>query len=252
MRLDEEMRRRFWEQGYLVVENVLTPAEIEAGRSAVDSLEREGSREDGELLFREGCLHIVWHVPGRRDLLGRMVRHPAVLSLLEDLFGEPPAVVGGIMIAKSPSDNWAIPWHQDTGVWVDRIPPGEPEDIRGGHPVVRTRGLELARCVNARIHLDDALPETGGLWVLPGSHARNLGADGPKQVEHEAGVPAAAPVGSVLFYVPLLFHRSEKGADEAKRRVVHLSYRPASLRLPFAGWYPWGLPEPVTPVPLLP
>ena len=244
-------REQFWREGYLVVPNVLTPPEIEAGRAAVEAVERTGAPDDIELSWREQFLYLIWHLPGRSDVLGRYPRHAKVLAVLEALMGEPAAVIGGFMIDKPPTDNWAIPWHQDTGVWVDQLPPGAPEDIRGGHPVVKTEREELAPCITVRLSLDDAIEETGGMWVLPGSHVRNLGPKGRQEVEHEVGVPASLPAGGALFYVPLLFHRSEPSARGGRRRIVQISYHPRSYQLPFAGWYPWGLPDPLAPLPLL-
>lgn len=240
----------FRDQGYLVVEGVLTTAEIEVLKEAVARLEQEGDRQDLSLKWSKENLTTILDLPVRAGSLSRLLQYRPVLSLVEQLAGAPLRVAGGLLLDKDPENNWEIGWHQDTGICVAAIPPGKPEDIRGGRPFYRTKGLELARDVACRIALDPATAESGGLYLLPGSHRANLGSgDHVKQrFAAEQGIPAQQAPGSALCYCPLTLHRSEKMALPGRRRILHLRYSLADLKLPGAVPYPWPQPCPVTPL----
>lgn len=248
--LTRERIRLFHDQGYLVVENVLTKAEVEILREALVqlALASPGVGKGGEP--STNYLKAVHDLPQRPGPLGCVLRYRPVLQLAEHLVGGPVQTTGGLLIAKDPESNWDIPWHQDTGIYVAATPPGEPEDIRDGLPVYTTKHLELSSNVTCRLALDPALADSGGLYVLPGSHQKNLGqgADFKERIVGETGVLAPQPLGSALFYRPLILHRSEKMAVPGFRRILHLSYGPMDLRLPGAQIYPWSQPCPLTPV----
>ncbi|MBI2506352.1 MAG: phytanoyl-CoA dioxygenase family protein [Candidatus Latescibacteria bacterium] len=173
-----------------------------------------------------------------------------MLALVEQLIGSPVRVTGGLLLDKDPQHNWEVPWHQDTGIYVAETPPGEKDDVRGGLPVYSTRGLELAGDVTCRLALDPALVDSGGLYVLPGTHREHLGKTVAERFGSEKGVSAPQPIGSALSYNPLILHRSEKMTSaQQHRRILHLSWGPADLRLPDgAQIYPWPQPCPLTPV----
>ncbi|MBI2191264.1 MAG: phytanoyl-CoA dioxygenase family protein [Planctomycetes bacterium] len=248
--LTPEQVHFFRERGYLVVENVVSPTEVQVLREALGTLERDGDRKDVALSWSGEYLSLIRDVPRRRGPLARLLQHPRLLGLVEQLVGGRVRVTGGLMMDKPPGGDWEIGWHQDSGIYVAQIPPGEPEDIRGGIPVLRTKGLELRRNVSARVALDPATAETGALYVVPGSHRENLGkGDHVKErFASEKGVIAHQLAGSVLFYCPLTLHRSEKMTAPGRRRILHLQYGPLDLTLPGAELFPWTQPCPLTPL----
>lgn len=248
--LAQEQLDCFRSQGYLVVEGVLTGTEVEILQEAVARLEQQGDHQDPGFKWFKETLTTILDLPTRAGPLSRLLQYRPVLSVVEQLTGGPVRVTGGLLLDKAPDNNWEIGWHQDTGVCVAAPPPGEPEDIRGGRPFYRTKGLELARDVACRIALDPAGAESGGLYLLPGSHRANLGSgDHVKQrFAGEKGVPIQQLPGSALCYCPLTLHRSEKMAVPGRRRILHLRYSPAELKFSGALPYPWLQPCPVTPL----
>lgn len=252
--LTQEQLKLFHDQGYLIVENILTQLDVEKSRAALAQLASAppGAENDGKP--SANYLKAIHDLPQRPGLLGVVLRYRPLLQLVEQLVGGPVQTTGGLLIAKGPESNWDIPWHQDTGIYVAAIPPGEPEDIRDGLPVFTTKHLELHRNATCRLALDPALADSGGLYVLPGSHDKNLGQGEnlAKRIAGETGVLAPQPLGSALFYKPLILHRSEKMAVPGFRRILHLSYGPMDLCLPGAQIYPWFQPRPLTPVAELP
>ena len=234
----------------MVVEDLVPSSVVETLISAVDEIEQRGDRKDISLSWTEDMITTMMNVPAREGALGRYIRYRPVLELAEKLVGGPARVTGGLLLDKNWENNFDIGWHHDSGEFVAAIPPGEPEDIRNGMPVLRTHGLELAQNVTVRLALEPSTAETGGLYLLPGSHKKNLGKGDPvkEMFKHLEGELAHQPAGSVLFYRPLTLHRSEKRTRPGRRRILHIKYGPVDLQLPGAEPYPWPHPCPLTPV----
>ena len=122
---------------------------------------------------------------------------------------------------KRPRVGGPNPWHQDWPYW-------DFADDR-------------SRIVTAMLFLDDATLENGTLQVLPGSHQRgpwptrtdsdafgNLEMD-PKNVEGHTPVALEVPAGSVVWFGPLLVHKSEPNRSDKDRRALLYSYQPAGF-----------------------
>jgi ectoine hydroxylase-related dioxygenase (phytanoyl-CoA dioxygenase family) len=88
------------------------------------------------------------------------------------------------------------------------------------------------------LFLDDATLENGTLEVIPGSHARgpwkqrtdrdafgNLEMD-PSEAEGHTPVALEVPAGTVVWFGPLLVHKSEPNRSEKERRALLYSYQP--------------------------
>jgi ectoine hydroxylase-related dioxygenase (phytanoyl-CoA dioxygenase family) len=81
--------------------------------------------------------------------------------------------VRSILFDKTPDQNWAVSWHQDLTIALERrvdVPGYGPWSVKDG--VVHAQGpVELLeKMVTVRIHLDDTPAENGALRVIPGSH----------------------------------------------------------------------------------
>ena len=110
------------------------------------------------------------------------------------------------------------PWHQDWPYWEF--------------------ANDRARVVTAMLFLDDASLENGTLQVLPGSQQKgpwplrtdsdafgNLEMD-PTSVEGLTPVPIEVEAGAVVFFGPLLVHKSEPNTSDRNRRALLYSYQP--------------------------
>lgn len=87
------------------------------------------------------------------------------------------------------------------------------------------------------IAIDDSVPENGCLQVVPRSHERDwrVRADGPPDV---AAAPAATTdvvlrAGDAVAFVSTLVHGSYENHTEGPRRLLVLSYHPASCDIEF-------------------
>jgi phytanoyl-CoA hydroxylase len=95
-----------------------------------------------------------------------------------------------------------------------------------------------SRVVTAMIFLDDATIENGCLEVVPGSHREGVQAlrsvEGfgglemdPAKYDQSRLLALEVPAGSVVFFGPLLVHRSRPNRSSADRRALLYSYQPA-------------------------
>ena len=239
---------QFKEQGFLIRE-LLGLEEVRALAAALDEIERERRTEDPALTFAGSFLTEIYDVPKRKGVLSRLVRHPKLLETVVALLGGPVEISAGLMIDKPEVTNWEVGWHQDTSVYSQDIPDNFPGEMRGGLPTFRPLDDTMSKCVTARIAIDVATMERGNLFILPGTHKKNVWPDGAKAFANETGMSCSQPAGSVLYFCPLIMHRAEKNCvPGTRRRVIHLTYRPANLRLPGSDWYPWPHPRPLTPL----
>ena len=124
---------------------------------------------------------------------------------------------------KRPRRGGANPLHQDQPYW---------------------RGItdDLERTATAFVFLDDATLENGCLEVLPGSHrlgaqATRADRDGSNNLEMDPApfdgvelLPLPVPAGTVVFFGPLLVHRSEPNRSDRERRGLLISYQPSGCR----------------------
>lgn len=173
---------------------------------------------------------------------GAFSRRPAPLGPLRDVLaatalpGRVAEVLGpgarpvrAFYLDKTPAENWALAWHQDTTLAF-----AEPMDVPGFTAWVnkahffhaQAPGEVMAGMLATRLHFDDADAATGCLKVLPGTH--RLGKlDDAGVAEAAARVaPVTVPArrGEVLLMRPLLLHGSDRATDPKQRRILHLEW----------------------------
>jgi hypothetical protein len=226
--------------GYVLREGVFSAAEVTEITDACEALiadlvkDREGKRYHvGSYTFEPdqltGCT-IKWE--GDTDVVHGIEPFAHLSPVLEQWaldarFLEPsipfikdenPILFTEKLNLKRPFHGGPNPWHQDWPYW-------QFADDR-------------SRIVTAMLFLDDATLENGTLEVLPGSHQRgpwptrtdkdlfgNLEMD-PREVEGHVPVPLEVPAGSVVWFGPLLVHKSEPNRSDKQRRSLLYSYQP--------------------------
>lgn len=210
--------------GFALVASVYGPADLDVMRDEATRL----SAATGSSCVR----HLGPRSPLFRDL--------AAGTRIAELIGTGFRCVRGILFDKTRSVNWAVSWHQDVTIAVERrddVPGYGPWSVKDGvvHAQAPTKLLE--QMATLRIHLDDTPPENGALRVIPGSHRHGHLGDG--EIGCIAGQPevsCAAKAGDVLLMSPLLLHASRRATHPARRRVVHLEYAPRHALDPGLAW----------------
>ncbi len=223
----EEDIESYVNDGYLVVNNVLTADEVTRLRSAISEM-KEKSRliSSSDDIFVLGNGHS-YEAPSLRRIVSpelhhpafsELVHHPAILDIVEDLIGHDIRFDHGKINIKEPAcDDAAIEWHQDWAFYP------------------HTNGDVLA----VGICITDCLEDNGPLLVIPGSHEgpilehnagnRFLGAAELEEVGLGNGdaVALTAPAGSITLHHVRTLHGSRANTGTTERALLLNTYKAA-------------------------
>ncbi len=147
--------------------------------------------------------------------------------------------VRAVVFNKTAATNWALPWHQDRVIAVQRC-----HDVPGFAQWSRKDGTwhceppvdVLASMLFVRVHLDDTDAASGAMQIAAGSHEAGLvPADQAAEVagRYENQV-CEAMRGDVLILPMLTLHRSLAATAPADRRVFRVDYAASVLPAPLA------------------
>jgi phytanoyl-CoA hydroxylase len=226
--VDEQELARYREQGYLVIHDVLTPAEV---GDALDGLADliDGARPDFRgIQFEAGARRLLPSLPRERkpDYVRKLISyvaydarleavsaHPGLLALITRLLSEPPALFADQALLKPPLIGREKPWHQDHAYF--NVPLG-------------------TRVVGVWIALDDATPDNGCMHVIPGSHLqgpvvhfrrRDWQLCDTDVARHQILAVPLRPGGALLFD-GLLHHGTPPSTSPKRRRALQFHYVP--------------------------
>jgi phytanoyl-CoA hydroxylase len=225
------------ENGYLVIENALTPEEVAALRQETVRICRgelgrvrglppvlPGDADD-DVVRRTICVHFPHKIS---EVMYDFLAHPVIVDVLTRTIGPNVKCMQSMLFIKA-SGKPGQAWHQDEGF-------------------IPTRDRSLGA---AWMALDDATTENGCLWVIPGSHKRGI--LWPHR-EHDDerfdcvvesfefpytdddAIPVEVKAGSIVFFNGYLLHRSLPNvAQTGFRRSLVNHYCSAETFLP---WLP--------------
>jgi ectoine hydroxylase-related dioxygenase (phytanoyl-CoA dioxygenase family) len=213
--------------GFTVIEDIYTGAEVNAIINAIESADKTGP------LFRQtddvfAIRQFLRSVPDVFPLLF----NNKLNRVIANVFGDDYFVVKSIYFDKPGSSNWFVAWHQDLTISVDN-----KIDIAGYGPwTVKHNQFGVQPPINIlqdnftiRIHLDDTDEGNGALKVLPGSHLKEIYR--PENIDwlQETEVSCNVQAGGVMIMRPLLMHASNRTTNNRKRRVVHIEFSRVEL-----------------------
>ena len=220
----EVWRRRYDEDGFLLVENAVEPALLQQMRDAVErieqafadrtlaphlrrwvSTERDRTRHQRIGEVDSDTIHNIMELPLFDPLFRDLIVYPRVLDLLEALFGTPEFAFHNYKcICKMPGSRAPFQWHRDL-------------------PYLQHTSPNLITCM---LCLDAMTEENGATVVCPGTHrvpheaVQGGDVDMPESEVPAERVTLACPAGSaVLFHVSLI-HGGGPNRSASKRRNV--------------------------------
>jgi ectoine hydroxylase-related dioxygenase (phytanoyl-CoA dioxygenase family) len=191
------------EQGYCLLEGVLTPKEADGLRERLMMLAREEASEGRGFLYGEGCQR-VWNLLNKSELFHAIPTHPQVLPLLEHLLGESlnlSSLTGNIVGPGAGLGGWHVDY-----------PLGDlPEPLPA-----------FALVANSVWFLDDFTEENGATLFVPGSHRSGRKVD----LQRFPGpvTPATGPKGSVLVLHGAMWHSSGANRTDRERAALLCFY----------------------------
>lgn len=228
--LTDESMDDFQKQGFIAVENVFTPQEVEIARQSLGFLIGGGNPEYKGIQFEKGVrieglsaeqrepyVRKVWRFVKYEPRLEALSRHQGLLSIVRRLIGTEVNLTQDMALLKPPRVGREKPWHQDTA-YFDLEP------------------LELI--LGAWIALDNATPENGCMHVIPASHI-----EGPRphyhdrdcqlpdeEVRVERNVVVPLRPGGVLFFSGLLHHGTPPNSSALRRWAIQFHYASVNCR----------------------
>lgn len=223
---------QFRERGYLVINNAFTQVEVDAAlEGLLDLIDgknpeyRRGIQYEGRArdiihtLPREkkqDAVRKLWKFVDYEPCLRAIAYHPQLLATIARLMDDTPELFQDQALLKPPFIGREKPWHQDNAYF--NLPPA-------------------TTVVGVWIALDEALPENGCMYIIPGSHR-----DGPvvhfkrrdwqicdTDVAVDRSVVVPLKPGSCLLFHGLLHHGTPTSRSERRRRALQFHYKPASI-----------------------
>lgn len=219
---------RFHDEGYLVVEDAFTAAEVRSASNGLTYLMDGGDGGFRGVQYEPSARDRVADLPveERRALVRKVFsfvdydprlkavsEHPALLAALERIIGEPPVLFQDMALSKPPRVGTEKPWHQDCAYFEFHL----------DTPVV---GVWIA--------LDEATYENGCMHVVPRSHREGAVVHFQRRdwqicdtdVATADNVVVPLKPGGCLFFHGLVHHGTPPNRTDSPRRALQLHYRP--------------------------
>jgi ectoine hydroxylase-related dioxygenase (phytanoyl-CoA dioxygenase family) len=214
--------RDFARDGYFIQEGVITDADVERLRTAVDRI------PNGEEVRRRRGVYGVRNLLEICPAIEELARQTQIRQFVNPVLGESAFAVRAIFFDKVPGANWSLFWHQDNVISVSArvdVPGFIGWSNKAGVWQVQPPAPILANMLAVRVHLDDCGLENGPLRVLPGSHCFGwLDEQVDDWKERVPEVICEVQRGGIVTMCPLLLHASAKSAAPGHRRVIHIEY----------------------------
>jgi ectoine hydroxylase-related dioxygenase (phytanoyl-CoA dioxygenase family) len=218
----EAQKKQFDEQGYIIVENVLTPEDCQTMRDAFERIHAAENDKGGHEVHVEPGARRLSNIFNKTDAFDKCLWIPEVLAISAHALGE--IKVHGANI-RDPNKGYG---HQELHVDV-------PKKFADDWWVV-----------NSMIMFDDMTLDNGPTRIVPGSHwwapinvpYVNIGDWEPEPLspEDQARVPkdllapypgevhVTAPAGSAIICNSSMWHAGTVKKGDAHRRMLHLTY----------------------------
>jgi phytanoyl-CoA hydroxylase len=225
----------YQENGFLVVPNALSPAEIDELRDDATAIcrgqwgevgalpELDGTESEEAILQQILCIHMIHKIS---PIMHRYLSQKTMVDALTAVIGPNVKCMQSMLFIKAAGKPGQA-WHQD-----EFYIPTRDRSLTGGW-----------------IALDDATVENGCLWVIPGSH--RTGVLWPQKTHDdrrfdcagetysfpytdEDSIPVEVKAGSIVLFNGYLLHRSfPNRTDSGFRRVLVNHYMSAESLLPW-------------------
>lgn len=205
----------FLEDGFEVVQNIISIEEIESITSELGKLESKGGG------IRNAEKKIV--------SVKVLAESPKFISLASNYLSGQAKFVRAIIFLKSIENNWLVTWHQDKTVTVSKrldVPGWGPWSQKDGVLHVQPPVEVLTKMVTFRVHLDESTEQNGCLKLIPGSHKEGVMSQASidSYSKMHSAISCEAPAGSALIMRPHILHSSSKALSNDPRRVLHIEY----------------------------
>lgn len=216
-RLTGEQVKSWNDNGFLLIENALSPPDLQRLIDEIDPLEAQAEAYLREhlggkaFIARAGEITFTNHLAAKSPTVRELVLGDVVLDLCHDLVGPDCRMYWDMSVYKKPGVTKPFPWHQDNGYTF----------------------VEPQQYVTFWFSLTDATPSNGCPWVMPGWHlqgtlAHRLTPLGFQCFEQEPAGAVAVPAkaGSIVVFSSLAPHTTLANLTEHTRKSYILEVAP--------------------------
>jgi phytanoyl-CoA hydroxylase len=219
--LTPEQLRQLHEEGYFVLENVFTRAEMDALAGHIEAYQRRHeealiAKGGAEGISRAGEISFTAFLAEADDNIRAFVLRPEFVAITTQLLGPDVDLYWNQSVFKQPEGTKDFPWHQDDG-----YTPVEPSPY-----------------LTLWLALNDATVENGCISVLPGSYKRGLLPHTPSPIglvcysndAPDQGVRVPLTAGSMAVFWSLTCHKSGPNISKGTRKAYIIQYSHAGLK----------------------
>ncbi|MGH7285922.1 MAG: phytanoyl-CoA dioxygenase family protein, partial [Polyangiaceae bacterium] len=180
----QEALRRFRNEGYVILESLLSEGELAEIAAALAPFER--ARPMGRNNFEGELSQRVYSLAGKGTVFMKLAEHPRVLEIVDAMLA-PNWLLSNLQSIRLHPGETAQPWHTDDGFY----------------PIARPRPTLAVSTIWA---IEDFTDENGATELTPGSHTWS---DDRNPDEHPDAktIRAVMPKGSVVLFDGALWHR---------------------------------------------
>ena len=210
-----DVQQKVWQtEGYLIIKNVLSPAEIETLLAAVDSAIETYIQEtpglQGNNRFGKGAYTIIRAIE-RTDALDPLTDHPRTFGTILSLMGPYLQIMGTQIYVRHPDVEALMGFHTDAGPSLQRI-----------HPHPDSLPLQF----KIQFFLTDLTePDQGNFMCVPGSHKVDFPENGFKKGEYPKGaIQVIAEAGDAVIFPWALWHGVGPNRTDRIRKSVTFRY----------------------------
>jgi ectoine hydroxylase-related dioxygenase (phytanoyl-CoA dioxygenase family) len=246
--LTEEQIGFFWQHGYLTLEQISTPEEIEMMRQSYDRIFNEkagreegnqydlaGTDEDGKQASLPQILNPGKYAPELRNTLAEINSGSICRQLLARV-GDASKVAGGVShaILKPARCGAATPWHQDEAYW---------------NPNYEYNSISIW------MPLQSATLENGCMQFIPGTHEwpvkphhsinhdpriHGLEIDEDIEVDYDSAVACPLPAGGCTIHLSRTLHYTGPNLSDQPRRALIMGYNVPNIERKIPRRFPWN------------
>ena len=169
--LDPETLSSYAEDGYVVLDGLLTPREVDQLNNAVDDLAADPAQRTRPEAIVEpggGALRSLFAIHEGDGPLAALAHHPRIVAVAQQILGSDVYVHQSRVNLKPAFRGKEFYWHSDFETW-------HTED-----------GMPAMRALSCSVLLDDNQPWNGPLLTIAGSHKRFVSCVGETPADHFA------------------------------------------------------------------
>lgn len=204
--LSERAKRQLDDEGYLVLEGLVSRSMLDGLRARIDQLFVEEGERAGSEFKQEPNARRLANLVNKGEIFARAIETPEVLECTAHVLG-PAFKLSSLNVREAgPNSNCAQPLHADSGAVAD------------------DRGYWVC---NSVWMLDDFTAENGAIRMVPGSHKwKRL----PQKVlddplaPHPAEVLLTGCAGTVVVMNAHMWHGATANRTSGRRRAMHAFY----------------------------